>query len=70
MTFGLCGLIYKLEKEKIITEKEFLALSIYLKKNKKTNVFWFPFGEKEPLIKWLQKHIKKQDNFWNKIKNL
>lgn len=68
---GLCALIKDLFLEALISKTEANELCAYLFKNKpNTKMHWFPIGEKQPRIEWLQQQIKKQDSFWTKIKNL
>lgn len=59
---GLCHLILKLRVRNYITDKELQILRQYLIKitpiEFEYDDFWWPKGEKEPRIRWLNLHIK------------
>lgn len=59
---GLCHLILKLRVRNYITDKELQILRQYLIKitpiEFEYDDFWWPKGEKEPRIQWLEKQIE------------
>jgi hypothetical protein len=56
---GLCGLIWDLLKEYIISREEYdLLLDILGEESENyEDTFWFPRGVKEPRIEWLKNKI-------------
>ena len=58
---GLCGLIFNVYSEGIISEKEYEIIKSYLNEKKPINAgrFWFTRGEIQPRIEWLEQQIDK-----------
>jgi len=69
---GLCNWVYQLNYKKLITNKEYLELRLYIQRNRPfvfsskealrnygTDYFW-DWNHLEPRLKWINKHIKKQ----------
>lgn len=55
MCHSLLNMFYRFK----ITFQEYIKVSSYLRKHKYINGYWFPKGEKQPRIEWLDKQINK-----------
>lgn len=60
MCYSLLSMFYRFD----IVRQEYIKISKYLRKHKCINGFWFPMGEKQPRIEWLDEQINKP---WYKI---
>ena len=59
LELGLCHLLDNLRIHSFITRAEYFILDDYLFANRSIqNGYWWPKGEKEPRIRWLNLHIK------------
>lgn len=60
---GMCILVWHLGCSEIITLDEEFILEDYLEDNEpesvKNQAYWFPYGEKQPRIDWINEQIKK-----------
>lgn len=57
---GMCQCINWLYYKNVITEREHRRIDKYFFKFKHTMNYWFPPGEKEPRLKWLNEQILKK----------
>lgn len=66
LTSGMCQLALRLSHKGIMTDNEYEKVRTYLNNHKPKNLiperslWWWFCGEKEPRLKWLNRHIKIQ----------